>query len=130
MNLFAAAIIKMGNMSWEEMSRGLISLGSALAIVTLAFIALPKNIFIQSLALLDVAGAMMILAQALKALGGMSWQEIAKSLTALTVSLGVIIAAFVLLGKTSSLADSLAFSILAASITMLAGALKRLDQCP
>ncbi len=124
MNLFAAAIIKMGNMSWEEMSRGLISLASALAIVTLAFIALPKNIFIQSLALLDVAGAMMILAQALKALGGMSWQEIAKSLTALTVSLGVIIAAFVMLGKTSSLADSLAFSILAASITMLAGALK------
>jgi len=124
MNIFAAAIIKMGNMSWEEMSRGLISLGSALAIVTLALIALPKNIFIQSLALLDVAGAMMILAQALKALGGMSWQEIAKSLTALTVSLGVIIAAFVMLGKTSSLADSLAFSILAASIIMLAGALK------
>jgi len=124
MNMFAAAIIKMGNMSWEEMSRGLISLGSALAIVTLALIALPKNIFIQSLALLDVAAAMMILAQALKSLGGMSWQEIAKSLTALTVSLGVIIAAFVMLGKTSSLADSLAFSILAASITMLAGALK------
>ena len=124
MNLFAAAIIKMGNMSWEEMSRGLISLGSALAIVTLALIALPKNIFIQSLALLDVAGAIMILVQALQALSGMSWQEIAKSLTALTVSLGVIIAAFVLLGKTSSLADSLAFSILTASITMLAGALK------
>lgn len=124
MNLFAAAIIKMGNMSWEEMSRGLISLGSALAIVTLALIALPKNIFIQSLALLDVAGAMMMLAQALEALGGMSWQEIAKSLTALTVSLGAIIAAFVMLGKTSSLADSLAFSILATSIIILAGALK------
>jgi tape measure domain-containing protein len=124
MNLFAAAIIKMGNMSWEEMSRGLISLGSALAIVTLALIALPKNIFIQSLALLDVAGAMMILAQALKVLGGISWQGIAKSLTALTVSLGVIIAAFVMLGKTSSMADSLAFSILAISINILAGALK------
>ena len=81
----------MGNMSWEEMRRGLISLGSALAIVTLALIALPKNIFIQSLALLDVAGAMMLLAQALKALGGMSWQKIAKSLTALIVSLGVTI---------------------------------------
>ncbi|MFA5433209.1 MAG: tape measure protein [Candidatus Paceibacterota bacterium] len=124
MNIFAAAIIKMGNMTWEEMSRGLISLGSALAIVTLAFIALPKNMFIQSLALLDVAGAMMILAQALKVLGGMSWQEIAKSLTALTVSLGVIIGAFVLLSKTSSIVDSLAFSVLTISIVMLAGALK------
>ena len=124
MNLFAAAIIKMGNMSWGEMGRGLISLGSALGIVTLALIALPKNIFIQSLALLDVAGAMMMLAQALKALGEMPWQEIARSLTALTVSLGVIIAAFVMLGKTSSMADSLAFSILATSIIILAGALK------
>ncbi len=124
MNIFAAAIIKMGNMSWEEMSRGLISLGSALAIVTLALKALPKNIFIQSLALLDVAGSMMILSQALKALGSISWEEIAKSLTALTISLGVIIAAFVLLGKTSSMADSMAFTILALSITILAGALK------
>ena len=124
MNLFAAAIIKMGNMSWEEMSRGLISLGSALAIVTLAFIALPKNIFIQSLALIDVAGAMLLLSQALKAFSSMSWEEIAKSLTALTVSLGLIIGAFVLLSKTSSIVDSFAFSVLAVSITILAGALK------
>ena len=67
MNLFAAAIIKMGNMSWGEMGRGLISLGSALGIVTLALIALPKDIFIKSLALMDVAGAMILLSQALKA---------------------------------------------------------------
>lgn len=124
MNIFAAAIIKMGNMSWEEMSRGLISLGSALAIVTLALIALPKGIFIKSLALMDVAGAMLLLSQALKAFSSMSWEEIAKSLTALTASLGVIIGAFVLLSKTSSIVDSLAFSVLAISIVMLAGALK------
>lgn len=124
MNIFAAAIIKMGNMSWEEMSRGLISLGSALAIVTLALIALPKGIFIKSLALMDVAGAMLLLSQALKAFSSMSWEEIAKSLTALTVSLGFIIGAFVLLSKTSSIVDSLAFSVLAISIVMLAGALK------
>ena len=123
MNIFAAAIIKMGNMSWEEMRRGLISLGSALAIVTLALI-LPKGIFIKSLALMDVAGAMLLLSQALKAFSSMSWEEIAKSLTALTVSLGVIIGAFVLLSKTSSIVDSLAFSVLAISIVMLAGALK------
>ena len=124
MNLFAAAIIKMGNMSWEEMRRGLISLGSALGIVTLALRALPKDIFIKSLALMDVAGAMILLSQALKAFSSMSWEEIAKSLTALTVSLGLIIGAFVLLSKTSSIVDSFAFSVLAVSITMLAGALK------
>ncbi|MFA5655108.1 MAG: tape measure protein [Dysgonamonadaceae bacterium] len=124
MNIFAAAIIKMGGMSWEEMSRGLISLGSALAIVTLALMALPNGIFIKSLALMDVAGAMLLLSQALKAFSSMSWEEIAKSLTALIVSLGVIIGAFVLLSKTSSVVDSLAFSVLALSIVMLAGALK------
>ena len=124
MNLFAAAIIKMGSMSWEEMGRGLISFGSALGVVTLALIALPKDIFIKSLALMDVAGAMLLLSQALKAFSSMSWEEIAKSLTSLTVSLGVIIGAFVLLSKTSSIVDALAFSVLAASITILAGALK------
>jgi tape measure domain-containing protein len=124
MNIFAAAIIKMGGMSWEEMSRGLISLGSALAIVTLALMALPNGIFIKSLALMDVAGAMLLLSQTLKAFSSMSWEEIAKSLTALIVSLGVIIGAFVLLSKTSSVVDSLAFSVLSLSIVMLAGALK------
>ena len=107
------------------MGRGLISLGSALAIVTLALIALPKRYFYtKSLALMDVAGAMILLSQALKAFSSMSWEEIAKSLTALTVSLGLIIGAFVLLSKTSSIVDSLAFSVLAVSIIMLAGALK------
>jgi tape measure domain-containing protein len=126
LNILGAAIIKMGNMSWEGMAKGLLTLGGALGAITIAFMALPKGIFIQSLALLDVAGAIMLLSAALKALGELSWPEIARALTTMFLSLGVIIAAFVLLGKTSSLADSLAFSILAISINILADALKTL----
>lgn len=124
MNLFAVAIVKLGSMSWSEMGRGLTSFALALGAVTVALIALPNNIFIKSLALMDVAGAMLLLSQALKAFASMSWDEVARSLTALIVSLGVIIGAFVLLAKTSSIVDSFAFTVLALSIVMLAGALK------
>ena len=124
--LIAKAVTNLGTMSWSEVSRGLTAFGGALLAITLMFKLMPKNILWQSIALLDVAGSMMMLAKALSAMGAMSWDQIARGLTAITVSLGVIIGAFVLLGKFGSLADSTAFIVMAVSITILAGALKTL----
>ena len=124
--LIAKAVTSLGSMSWGEVSRGLIAFGGALLAITLMFKLMPKGILIQSLALLDVAGSMMMLAKALSAMGAMSWDQIARGLTAMTVSLGVIIGAFVLLNKYGSLADSSAFIVMAASVIILAYALKTL----
>jgi tape measure domain-containing protein len=124
MNIFAAAIIKMGAMSWEQMARGLIALGGALAIITVALIAMPKNIFVMSLALLDIAGAMMMLTVVLDAFASMSWEELGRGLLGLAASLVLVVAAFVALAKTGSIVDSSSFVILALGITLLATALK------
>lgn len=124
MNALAFAITKMSDIPWDKLKTGLVAFGVTLGAITLALIALPPGVFLKSLALLDVAGAMMILAQALKALAAMTWDEIQRGLTSLVVSLGAIIGAFFLLSKTSSITDSLAFVVLTTSILILANALK------
>ncbi|MDD2299633.1 MAG: tape measure protein [Fermentimonas sp.] len=124
MNIFAAAIIKMGAMSWEQMARGLVALGGALAIITVALIAMPKNIFLISIALLDIAGAMMMLTVALNSFASMPWEELGRGLLGLAASLVLVVGAFVALARTGSIVDSSAFVILALGITLLAAALK------
>ena len=124
--LIAEAIVKISNIPWPDIGRGLFTMVGALAAITIALNFLPKNSFIQSLALLDIAGSMMMLANALKAMGAMSWDQIERALTAMSVSLGIIVGTFVLLKRFGSLADSSTFVIMAISIMVLATALKTL----
>lgn len=120
------AISNLGEMSWEEMIRGLLAMGAALAMITVMLNFMPKNSFINSFALLDIAAALTILAGALKMMGDMSWGSIVKSLTALGVSLGIIMAAFKLVG--TRIIDATTFTIMAVAILILAQALKALGQ--
>lgn len=123
--LIAEAVVKMGSISWEEMSRGLLVMAGSLGLVTIAIHLLPKSMFLKSVALIDVAGALVVLASALKTMAKLSWDEIARSLTVLSVSLGLIIGMFIIL-KQSDLVDSTAFLIMSFGITILAKSLKTL----
>lgn len=124
--LISQAVTRLGNMSWSEMSRGLLTMAGALLAITVAFNTLPKTIFLQSIAIVDVAGAMMLLANALKLMAELSWEQIARGLSAMALSLGLVLGAFMLLSK-GALVDSTAFLLLATAITILAGALKTLS---
>ena len=123
--LMSSAIIKMGTITWEQMSRGLLGMAGALTAVTLALTFMPANVFLKSIALLDVAGALVVLSSALTSMSKLTWEEIAKSLTVLTVSLGLIITMFGALKK-SDLVDSTAFLIMTVGITLLTNSLKAL----
>lgn len=79
-NILAIALKVFATMSWEEMAKGLLMLTGALGGIALAMRAMPKGILLQSAALVAVAGAMLVLAGALKIMGGMGWEEIAKGL--------------------------------------------------
>ena len=120
--LIAQAVTNLGNMSWEEMSRGLLVLAGALGAITIAFNLLPASMLLKSVAIIDVAGALTILTSTLIKLSKLSWEGIAKSLTILSVSLGLIIGMFVIL-KSSDLVDSTAFMIMAFGIKVLVKAL-------
>lgn len=124
MFIFASAIEKMGNLSIEQIAKGLITMGIALGVITLAFRMLPKNIFLQSLALIDMAGAMMLLAGAIEKMGSLSWGELAKGLLGLVGALGIMVVALEMMKN--EFVDAAAMTMVIASLYILAKAMKLL----
>lgn len=89
LNILASALVKMGNMSWDAIGKGITILGSSLCILAIALHTMKKSTA-GSVALLIAAGALAILAPVLSLLGAMSWESIIKGL----VSLGGAISIF------------------------------------
>lgn len=125
-NIFALAIIKMGDMQWNELGKGLFGLAAALGIVLATVAAMPKNIFVMSLGLLDIAGALMMLVTVIKSMAALSWDEMVRALVGLVGSFTLMTGAFIALDKYASFVDSISFVTMAAGIVVLATALKLL----
>jgi len=89
MGILADAMEQMGGMSWEEIAKGLVTLGASLTIIVTALLLMPSALP-GAFALLVVSGALVVLASVLKTLGGMSWGEIAKGLGALALAFTVL----------------------------------------
>lgn len=87
--ILGAALKSMGGMSWEEIGRGLVVMGGALAELAIA-LNFMNGTLAGSAALLVAAGALAILTPVLKSLGDMSWGEIGKGLLALAGAFTVI----------------------------------------
>lgn len=90
MKIFASAVKDFSGMSWEELAKGLIGMAGALTAVTVAVNFMPKNMVSKGVGLIAVATALLIVANALGSIGGMSWEGIAKGLTALAGSMTVL----------------------------------------
>ena len=103
-----ASVVKtMGDMTWEEIARGLVALGGSLAILAAA-LRLMSGTLSGTAALMVAVVALRVLTPVLTTLGGMSWTSIIKGLVALA---GV----FTILGVSGLLLGPLAPVILALS---------------
>ena len=141
-NLMVPAITGLGNLSWEQIAKGLVSLAGSLTLLGAAAIVIPgAKLAAVGAGLAVMSAAMLILGQALNSLGGMSWEGIAKSLVALAGSLTIFAAAMAamstgLVGASAMLVMAAAMAIftpqlvamanlswgqIAAGLTMLAG---------
>lgn len=90
LKIIASAVGDMGKMSWEEIGKGLIVLGAALLAITVAMNLMPATLPLTAIGMVLVGAALVILAGALKIMGGMSWEEIAKGLVTLAASLLIL----------------------------------------
>lgn len=90
MNILAIAVKIFGSMGLWEMAKGLIGLGGSLVIIAAAMRLMPKGMLLQAVALNAVATAMVILSGALKIMGSMGWEAIAKGLVVLAGSLLIL----------------------------------------
>jgi tape measure domain-containing protein len=121
LNLISAAMSSMGGNSWSEIARGLAALAGALAIIAAAMYLMPPTMIFTAAGLVVVGLALTIIAGAMALLGGMSWGEIGKGLTALAGLLALL--ALGLTAMLAALPGALALVVAAASIAVLAPAL-------
>lgn len=105
--ILANALNQMGSMSWEEIAKGLITLGGAMAILAIGLNAMTGTLA-GSAALLVAASALLVLTPVLAILGVMSWSSIVKGLVTLA-------GAFAVLGVAGAVLTPLVPSILALS---------------
>lgn len=89
LTIIGKVVMDMSTMSWEEIGKGMVSLGGSLAILAIAMKAM-KGTLGASAAMLVMATSLAILTPVLKSLGSMSWIEIAKGLIVLASSFAVI----------------------------------------
>ncbi len=87
MKVFASAVSDFGSLSWEEIAKGLVAMGGALAEIAVAVNLMPKNLVSIGTGLVVVGSSLEIVADSLRKMGGMSWEEIAKGLVTLGGSL-------------------------------------------
>lgn len=124
MMIFAEVIAKLGALSLDEIQRGLAAMGLSLLIVVAAIQAMPKNALLTGVALVVIAGALVILSKALSSLGDMSWDEIARGLAAMAGALTILAIAMQVMQ--SSILGAGAILIAAGALAILAPVLKTL----
>lgn len=117
MKIFASAMADFGSMSLEEIGKGLLAMGGALAEVAIAMRAMPKNLIATGAGLVTVGAALNVLAEALGKMGGMSWEGIAKSLVAMGGALAEL--AIGLNFMNGTLAGSAAMLVAAGALAVL-----------
>lgn len=96
LNKVAKALQKVGEMEWEEIAKGLSGLVIALYFIVESINRIDGGLFNDKkfisigISLILIGEALKIVAKALKVIGSMSWEEIAKGLSALVISLYMI----------------------------------------
>lgn len=124
MKILASALKDFGSMSWSEISKGLTAMGIALAEITIALNLMPKNLPITAAGLVVVGAALNLISQALKQMGSMSWDEIARGLVAMGGALTILSVG--LYAMNGTLVGSAALLIAAGAIAILDPALSLL----
>lgn len=89
LKIIASALADIGGMSWDSITKGLVTLGASLTMLSIGLNTM-NGTMAGSAALLIAAGALAILAPTLSLMGAMTWDSIIKGL----VSLGGAIAIF------------------------------------
>lgn len=123
--VMASAIKKLGGLSWLELGKGLGTVIALLVALTIASKPLGKNapMTIRGAASLAIfAGALSLMGLALKQLGSLSWESLAKGLSAVV---GLVL---VLVGVSSELGGSSQMTMRGAtSLVIFAGALNLIE---
>lgn len=112
LNIIAGALKIMGGSSWEEIAKGLVTLGGAMLILSIGLNSMGPVALLGAAALVVAAGALTILTPVLVTLGAMSWEMIIKGLATLAATFVILGAAGLLLAPITPVLLGLGAAIL------------------
>lgn len=116
----------MSTLSWTEIGRGLSVLAGTMAILAAAIFAMPSNLPVIATGLVVVSGAMLIMAEAMRQMGGLSIDQLLTSLIVLGGALIELSIALHMMDK--CLAGAAALAIVSVGLVALAGAMTSLSK--
>ena len=124
MKIFASAMGDFARFSWQEIAKGLVAMGGALAEVAIATNLMPKNMVGIGTGLIVVGAALEIIADALGKMGKFSWEEIAKGLVAMggalaELAIGLNLMKGTLAGAAAMLVAATALAVLTPVLSVL-----------
>lgn len=125
--VLVSAVTDLSGLSWKELEKGLVGVGSILASLGLftKFAEADKAGVLQGAGLVLLATGVKILASALSDLGNLSWSEIGKGLTSMAGGLTLMAAALILVPP-SSLFSAAAILVVASSLGLIGDALDKM----
>jgi len=123
-SILAGALLIFATMSWEEIGKGMAALAGGLLIIAGAMQLISPVILLVGPGLILAAIGINILAGALKIMATMSWDEIARGLTALAGSL--LILAVGCIAMSGALGGAVAIGVVSVSLLVLAKVLKEM----
>lgn len=124
MLIFASAVEKFGNLSLEQIGKGLLAMAASLLVIGVAIALIPSNAILIGAGLIAVGAALLIISNALNSFAGLSWEQLGIGLLALGGVLAELAIALMVMNGT--LAGSAALLVAAAALAVLAPVLKTL----
>lgn len=126
LGMIGDAMKTMGSLSWEEIAKGLVTMAIALTLIGAALWLIPPTALLSAAGVIVVAMALGMIADAMKDMAKMTWEEIAKGLVVLAGSLTIITAALMLLS--GAVGGAVALVIVAGALAILAPILQMFGQ--
>ena len=122
MLIFGDAIENIGKLKWEEIAKGLLSIGAGLAAMAIALNKLPFGTLTKSVGLVILASSIEILVHAMTMASKLDWEDIAKGFIAIGGALAILVVA--LKGMKGTLVGSAALLVATAALNLLVIPLK------
>lgn len=123
--ILAGVMKLMSKMSWEEIGKGLASIGGAFLIIAIGAKLMPAKLLLgTAFAMVPLANAIAILVHAIGDVSKLSWEEIGKGLAAMAGAMLLMAGTLRLIPTKTALLLGLTLNAFAGSMVVLASALK------
>lgn len=125
LKVLASAVDDFTKFNWEQLARGMAGVAVGLGLIVGALNLLPESTVFKAAGIAIVAASLQMIADGVKSMSGMNWDEIARGLTVMAGALISIAAALKLMSK-GSLMKAAAVLVVAASLEILQDALGKI----